>query len=327
MKAALFWRFSHWEVLLPFTTGPSTTVRTALELRLECQRGSACSEAAPLPGLHAEKVEDLPGLLPSALHALDGVEEGADELGTLRSLEENLRLREVPPSLRWAMGWAWSEASGLVQAPPEGAPPTAALLARAPGQWVDEWQAAGAAACVKVKVGRGSRAEEIAGLRALRLAAPALELRLDANAAWSLEEALAFEAAGRELEPAFVEEPLRAVEELTRWRQHSVWPLALDEHLGHPALQASWQQEVVAWVLKPQVLGLVAVLERIKQVAELGSGAPRVIISSSFESPLGLRALRCLAALAPGRPAPGLGTERWFSGRVRRDAWRLVERP
>jgi len=327
MKASLFWRFSHWDLALPLTTRESQgrAVRTVLQLRLECERASVTSEAAPLPGLHHEGVEDLPALLPRALLALDAVRTVGGDRAVLTSLEHQLRRHQLPPSLVWALGWAWSEASGLVSTLPEDAPSSAALLAGTPHSWVEEWREAGAPEVVKVKVGRCPMEEEVRALRTLAHQAPGMELRLDANAAWSLEEALAFEEACAPLVPAFVEDPLARSQDLAPWRLRSGWPLALDASLGRQASEDVPEEGAAAWVLKAQVLGLDEVLARMERARQLGRAAPRIIISSCFESPRGLQALRRLAALAPGRPAPGLGTERWFTGKVRDEAWRQVE--
>ncbi len=320
MKAALFHRFSHWELALPLTTEParSFTRRTVLELRLDCGRGSVYTEAAPLPGLHAEAVEDLLKHLPAVRRVLDELDEGQGDLAVLAALERGLQQQGVPPSLVWALGWAWSQAAGLVSTLPEEAPESAALLVGPPAHWVDEWREAGKARVVKVKVARAAVEDEAAGLVELGRHGSGLELRLDANGRWSLEEALRIQSLCASVDVAHMEDPVSTRAELEAYQRQGTWPLALD--LRQSYAQGEEMVQPRAWVLKPQLLGLGKVLGLLGGMKVQGTPLP--IISSSFESPRGMLALRSLAALVPGT-APGLGTARWFTGRVLDEAWRL----
>src|SRR5665213_2632545 len=93
--------------------------------------------------------------------------------------------------------------------------------------------------------------------------------------------------------------------------------IALDETLsvvrsgirapGRCSSPLAAQEGVIAYVLKPMVLGLIPTLDWIEEARLLKR---RAIISSSFESPVGFKVLANLACLS-GQTA-GLGTERWF---------------
>lgn len=322
MKAALFHRFSHWNLALPLTTDASRDlgIRSVLELRLECERGSVHAEAAPLPGLHGERVEELPRHLPAVARTLSGLDEEQGARALLGTLEEQLRKAGVPSSLVWALGWAWFQAAGLVSTLPRKAPESAALLAGPASRWVEEWRSAGCPGTVKVKVARASQQEEAAGLAALCAEEPGLQLRLDANGRWSLPEALRFHQLAHALPVEFVEDPLAAGEDRARFREACPWPLALDLRTASPQMEE--KHSGVIWVIKPQVLGLGAVLTLLERAQALGEPPP--VLSSCFESPRGLLALCRLAALVPHR-SPGLGTSRWFTGQVRDEAWRLQD--
>jgi muconate cycloisomerase len=84
---------------------------------------------------------------------------------------------------------------------------------------------------VKLKVGIG---EDLERVRAVREAiGPEMSLRLDANGAWDLDEALNFVQAVAELGIAALEQPLprRAVADLVELRKASEIPLVADESL------------------------------------------------------------------------------------------------
>jgi O-succinylbenzoate synthase len=324
MDMSLGWREVDWPLRAPLTTGASATRREVLELRLASPRGEGWGEAAPLPGLHREGRSEVVAALPAlaAILASLALEDPFPRL--LRRLEEAMRRAELPPSLVWAAGWALGEMVGWAETLPRTAPDSAGLLAGDPEEWAALAQDQPGTACWKVKVGRHAWERETRGLLALRRARPAAALRLDANRAFALEEGLAFQRACPGLAPDWIEEPLAATADLARWRRAGGWPLALDESLGAAELDGGEERAAAAWVLKPQRLGLAAVLDRLAAAPE---GRPACIISSCFESPLGLAALSRLAALAPGGPAPGLGTAAWLGDPPRLGDWHDVGRP
>lgn len=130
-------------------------------------------------------------------------------------------------------------------------------------------------------------------------------LRLDANRAYGADAPAAMSAFAATGAPiAFVEEPGGEAAPL---------PLALDETLvGLPtdaALSRLDTPGLAAVVLKPMLLGF-------ETAARLGRAARArgldVVVSSSFESTVGLRLAAALAAgLSPG--AAGLGTAPWLA--------------
>ena len=80
--------------------------------------------------------------------------------------------------------------------------------------------------------------------------------------------------------------------------------VALDESLSS---SLAGHEGVLAYVLKPMILGLVPTLDWIQE-ARLSNR--KAIISALYESPGGFKVLVNLACLS-GQIA-GLGTERWF---------------
>ncbi len=160
---------------------------------------------------------------------------------------------------------------------------------------------------VKVAEPGQSLADDLARVEAVRdVLGPSGRVRVDANGAWSLDEAV---RALRELDRfdlEYAEQPCASVEELAALRRRVDVPIAADESIRRsddPLRVAALQAADVA-VLKVQPLGGVraclAIAERI--------GLP-VVVSSALETSVGIAAGVALAAALPELPyACGLGT-------------------
>jgi len=164
----------------------------------------------------------------------------------------------------------------------------------------------------KVKVAEG---DDEARLEAVRDAlGPSGRLVVDANGAWSLEEARrAIESFAR-YHVELVEQPVAAAEDMAALRRVVDVPIAADE-LVHSAESAQRLVELGAadvLVVKVQSMGGVARALRAVQSA----GLP-VIVSSLLETSVGISAGLALAAALPELPYPcGLGTVPLLAGDV-----------
>jgi O-succinylbenzoate synthase len=164
---------------------------------------------------------------------------------------------------------------------------------------------------IKLKVGAAGPEQDVETVAAVAAAAPGVALRLDANRAWTVPQAQTIVAriAATGAPVAYVEEPLAEGDCLTA----SPLPQALDETLVALGATASLARldaspRPAAIVLKPMLLGFVATV-RLMRAARARGIAP--VISSSFESGLGLRLAAAIAA-SSGEVA-GLGTAPWFA--------------
>jgi L-alanine-DL-glutamate epimerase-like enolase superfamily enzyme len=156
--------------------------------------------------------------------------------------------------------------------------------------------------CVKLKVGVGDDAGRVAAVRAALGPAPAL--RLDANGAWTVEEAVrtieVLAPAGLEL----VEEPVHGVEDTRAVRARVPVRIAIDETAAHPgALTAAVADAVCLKVARcGGIAGLVA------QAALVRATGADVYLASTFDGPLGIAAaVHAAAALRVDLPC-GLAT-------------------
>ncbi len=165
--------------------------------------------------------------------------------------------------------------------------------------------------CLKVKVGIGDDAGRIAAVRAA--AGPHVALRVDANGAWSVEQAVrsieALSPAGLEL----VEEPVHGLTRVREVRERVATRVAIDETAAeHGALSAGVADAVCLKIARcGGISGLLAAASLVR-----ASGA-EVYVASTLDGPLGIAAaVHAAAALASRGPLPacGLATLGMFEG-------------
>ncbi len=164
-----------------------------------------------------------------------------------------------------------------------------------------------AAGCstIKVKVGDGHGEMRV---RAVRLAAGAgTRIRVDANGAWTLEEAEAalLRLSGYSIELA--EDPVRNLEDMAHLRRRVPVPLAAEMAIRVPddLLEVRRLNAADAVLIKPQRIGGMRAALR---AAELARDLP-VIVSSALETSVGLAMCAAVAAALPAHGfAHGIGT-------------------
>ncbi len=177
--------------------------------------------------------------------------------------------------------------------------------------------------CVKLKIGAIRFDEELALLRHIRAKLPAakVELRVDANGAFSPAEAMEKLQRLAELEIHSIEQPIRAGqwEEMARLAATSPLPIALDEELiGHDTyeakkrlLQAIHPRYII---LKPSLHGGIHGCEEWIEIA--GREGIGWWITSALESNIGLNSIAQWCATL-GNPLPqGLGTGALFTDNI-----------
>lgn len=262
----------------------STFRRTSLLLALVDHRGTsvAFGEAAPLPGLSRDTIDDARRDLerwtrgdipfdgsPAAAFAFETAMVGARAIDRGRALHAELR-DDASDRLPLA---------AVVDTPEEAREAVARGITT-----------------LKIKVGPG-----IDHVFAIHRAVPTARLRLDANRAWSAAEAMQQLRSVAALPIDFVEEPCIA-SHATTWPV----PLALDESLvmmTDDEIERALLTTVDALVLKPTLLGGLA------RCAALATKARRAgrrwTVSHCLEGPIGTAACAELA-LAIGGEAAGL---------------------
>jgi o-succinylbenzoate synthase len=163
-----------------------------------------------------------------------------------------------------------------------------------------------AAGCrtVKVKVGDPGGEERVRAVR--EAAGAAVHLRVDANGAWDLEEAIRCLDRLARYDIEMVEDPVPTLDELARLRRRCSIPVAAESPIRTIADVAEMRRLEAADVLviKPQRIGGIVAALRAAELA----GIP-VVVSSALETSVGLAACLAVAAALPASPyAHGIGT-------------------
>ncbi len=161
-------------------------------------------------------------------------------------------------------------------------------------------------ACFKVKVGLPDDAERVAAVR--EAVGPWPALRLDANRAWSVDEAVTQIRAIEEYDIEFVEQPCRSLDELRQVRGRVSTPIAADESVGTArAVRRAVEAEAcdVVNVKLASAGGFRAAREALRVARSNGLGA---FLSSTLDGPWGISAALQLAAAEDIQLACGLAT-------------------
>jgi len=288
----------------------SVAERELVLLDLEAQDGAAGhGEAAPLIAYDGVSAADVA----SALSACAEILAAGDGVPAAELRARCARATTVPHALCAVDLALWDLAGRRSGEPVWRVLGAGAGGATALNYTIDEPDRAGAARaahaartagfrCLKLKVGGGDDAGRLAAVRAA--AGPAMAIRLDANGAWSPDEAL---ATLRALAPAgleLCEEPVSGAAAIEHVAARAPVAVAMDESTAEP--QALERRLCQAVCLKlGRCGGLTGLLEAGARARRAGY---EVYVASALDGPLGIAAaLHAAAVLAPDRPC-GLAT-------------------
>jgi L-alanine-DL-glutamate epimerase-like enolase superfamily enzyme len=284
--------------------------RTLLELEIEGDDAiTGRGEAAPLAPYDGVSVQRARAALEAYREVLAG--EAGREGGAL--LDACRAADDLPQALAAVDLALWDRAGRRARRPVAAllaGEPLAAVAVNATIGAQDRAGAAAAAAaaraagfaCVKLKVGIGDDAGRVAAVRAAL--GPDAQLRLDANGAWTPDEAVsmitALAPAGLEL----VEEPVHGLHELRAVRDRVAVRVAMDESAAVPGALASGATDAVCLKLGRcgGISGLLACATLVR-----ASGA-EPYVASTFDGPLGIAAAVHAAAALRIEAACGLAT-------------------
>jgi L-alanine-DL-glutamate epimerase-like enolase superfamily enzyme len=273
-------------------------------------------EAAPLAGYHDVTEADVITALEDCSRALAS-SDGRDLRQLLSVCAELTTVREALAAIDLAL---WDLAGkrvglpvwrllGATDAVPVEVNATIGALDRAGAAREAAVARAAGFGAVKVKVGVGDDAGRLAATRAA--SGREMRIRIDANGAWSVDEAL---AALRVLEPVGIEcceEPVHGLAEIEQVAAASAVPVSLDESATEPG--ALDRRRCAAVCLKIAGCGGISGLLRDAQRAR--ASGYELYIASTLDGPLGIAAgLHAAAALSLQRPS-GLATLALFADR------------
>ncbi len=285
----------------------------------------AFGEVSPLPGLSHEDVTEaeqqlvrlregvLQSEIPDGLAALSG---GFDRWLGVYHLAPSVRfgfesavLGLLAASKRKALCHLMSEnPRGMITVNGLLAGPREAVIEKA-----DRLVDAGYRA-FKLKVGRDTPAKDSTVVREIGSLLPNdAVLRLDANRAWDIQQAMTFAEALSDRTIDYIEEPVRTFADLKTLlkKRRFRLPLALDESLVEIGPEdLSSLTPLKAIVIKPTLSGVEKAFRFARSASAVGVTP---VISSTFESGIGLGFLAHMAAaLNVEDIAAGLDTMDWF---------------
>ena len=310
------------QISLPLSTPLVSATETVDErhLVLVCLEGEhgliGWGEAAPLEafdGVSDEQCLEALELQLAALRAAPAGASGAELLDTAR------RADPLPQALA-AIDTALWDLAGQREGAPLASLLSATPLARVAVNAVigaDDPESAAVQAraavgagftTIKVKVGGDGDVER---LEAIRIAiGPQVEIRVDANGAWTVEQAVDALAALEPFGIELVEEPVTGLEQIEELRSLVSMPISIDETAAEAGALASGAAELVCLKLGRAggISGLLA------QAALARSSGTEVYLASMLDGPIGIAAaLHAAAALRTTIPS-GLATLERFDG-------------
>ncbi len=300
----------------PLATAHGTvTERELLDVLILGADGVAgAGEAAPLPSYDGVSLDDVRAALEDCRPVVHGAE-GLPRAMVLDACRKAAVLPQAVAAIDLALWdlegrraaapvWRLLGAHGRVESGPPPVAVNALLSAEDRAGAAAEAAAAVAAgfACVKAKVGIGDDAGRLAAIRAA--IGPDVALRIDANGAWSVEEAAANLRALAPTDIELCEEPVHGVAELRAVAEAADVAVAMDETAIAPGALASGAAPIVCLKLS-RCGGITGLLEAAETVRASGS---EVYLASTLDGPLGIAgALHAAAVLRPARPC-GLAT-------------------
>ena len=282
----------------PFvTSGGVVSARELVVLRLRDEDGAeGYGEAAPLESYDGMTVERV-------LSALRNGESGPPQA---RAAEEMARLDLDGRRSGRALGEPGADAIAVNRTLAAGPPAEVAAAAK-------DGVRAGYS-CFKVKVGLPDDVERVAAVR--EAIGPWPALRLDANGAWSVDEAIARIAALEPYDVQLVEQPCRTLDELAQVRPQVGVPIAADESVTTPDDVRAAAEARACDAVNVKLAGSGGYGGAREAVREAESQGLRAYLSSTLDGPWGIAAGLQLAASEGLSLACGLATLELFDARI-----------
>ena len=171
-------------------------------------------------------------------------------------------------------------------------------------------------ACFKLKVGLPDDAERVAAVR--EAIGPWPALRVDANGAWSVDEAVRAIRAMEEHDLELVEQPCRTLKELADVRQRVSTAIAADESVGSMRELRRAVELEACDVVNVKVAGTGGFKPARELLREARSHGLDAFLSSTLDGPWGIAAALQLAAAEELTLACGLATLELFDSPLAR---------
>ena len=274
---------------------------------------TAYGEIAPLPGLHHESLASAEAQLVEVLSKHEVFDHRIMHEGLFPSVRTGLEMAMI--NLDAAISGTAPSFSEAAEHPAKYVPVNALLFGDTKQviQKTENYFDIGYRT-FKLKISAGNSDTAIQSVEALHgIFGNTIELRLDANQSFSLDEAIYLAGQIPEGSIAYIEEPLEYAEHIGEFYAKTAIRSALDETLWQkPELLEYIPTEALsALILKPNRLGGISVTLELARWAKKHNLL--TVFSSAFESGISLSFYTWLAATASSEPAAcGLDTYRYL---------------
>jgi len=271
--------------------GQRLTEREGLILQLQDKNGR-CSfgEIAPLPGFSNET------LAQASAQIITLLKQG------ITALNQHSEL--LYPSVQFALDNALQQTPLTAKMSNRDIIP---LLQGDNSQIISAYLSLNKPLLIKLKVARQSVQQDILLFTQLTCLNPLLAIRLDANQAWTRDQASQFFSRVNTRQLDYIEEPTPSLSDNLHLAQRYRIGLALDETLQRPDFCYQKSKQIKALILKPMLIGSLSRVQHFINIAR--EQQLLVSISSSFESVIGLLQLACLAQRYKKEAAVSLGLD------------------
>jgi o-succinylbenzoate synthase len=325
--------FKYFKYRLPFVTPLQTSnntfeFREGYILKYADQNFTCYGEAAPLPGFSKESLEDVEKSLDEIRNDIARILHYEKPVESLREIYEQYQL---PASLQFGLDTLAHQIEAdrvelnlhqyLFDNAKTEVPVNALVSLNSENvtgdvaDFVDE-----GFRTIKCKLGIDFE-KEFKKLAEIRSLFPNLKIRLDANQAWSLEEALENCRQLEALQIEFCEEPLKNVtpENYEALDHNTEVPLAMDESIASVEYWPNLLPFTSFIIIKPMVIGNFTTISETKRLANTHYN--KTVFTTSLESGIGRIVTATLASgLGNGEIAHGLTTGKLLAKDLLSDA-------
>ncbi len=163
---------------------------------------------------------------------------------------------------------------------------------------------------LKIKVGNKNPDLDLEKLKAIReTVGQEIAIRIDANGGWEPNKAIEILSKLDDVNPEFIEEPTKGIENLAFVRQHVNQKIAIDESLleieDFGLIMSEQIADVV--VIKPSAIGGISLALHL--IEQIKNSDLEIVVTSLLDGAFGVAAAAHLtSACELFNPAPGLGT-------------------
>lgn len=313
--------FSCYSYKLPFSEPLQTNSQTfrhrrGFILSYTAEEQQLLGEAAPLPGFSTESHKSVQKLLTSHQQTVSNTLAGPNPVNKLQEFYED---GDIPASLQFGLdalayqiearknenpmlSYLFADASSSIR--------VNALISLRADNVLKEIASKVASGFKTIKCKIGLHFEkELSLLHKIRNKYPDLTIRVDANQAWDLDQAVDHCNKLHKLDIEYCEEPLKEITpaNLEQLSQKTSLPIALDETTTQHSYWPNLLPFTKYLIIKPMVVGSIRKNIEIKRFANTHNN--KVVVTSSLESGVG-RYFTGLMAAGLGAPdtAHGLST-------------------